>query len=608
MKLFLTGFLLFLGLQSVWAQNNSAQLAWEYYNAREYEKAAPLFLRMYEENNIPTYLYNYVTCLMQVRDYDTAVKAVKKAIRQTGDVNLNIELGNIYEISGDNKRAEEAYQVPMKNFPQNLAGILNLGHAYSSFAKYSYASMVFELGRKVLGNPEEFRLELANVYYAQRRFPQMLEEYYSLILADPKYVPTVQIMIQNALSIDIDQNLLALTREKTYAYIQKWPGMPAFYEMLVWVLSQEKKFKEAVEEVIAMDRRNQASPDRVLLMARMSAEAGSMEAALTAYLYVIDRGNSSPGRLPIYNLARVEYLMTQSARLKNTAGTEAEEWTNLTGDIRKTITDLGKESVSDPLYIELAHILAFRLGNYDEALKTIDQALALPAKPPLYKTDCLLEKADILLSSGDPWEASLVYSMVDMENPDNPQGSAARYRKAQLSWFTGNYKWALAQLDIIKGSTSKPNANDALELSILIRENISEQDSTQSILLKVAEADYLIFRHKNDDALLILDSIISNSPDDPATDDCLYKKAKILLDKKETNQGMVILNMIIDAYRYEYWGHKALFELACIYQDKMEDPAKATALFEEFVRDFPSSFYFIDARDRLKSLIAKAKK
>ena len=233
--------------------------------------------------------------------------------------------------------------------------------------------------------------------------------------------------------------------------------------------------------------------------------------------------------------------------------------------------------------------------------------MALPGKPPLYRTDCLLEKADILLSSGDPWEASLVYSMVDMENPDNPEGSAARYRKAQLSWFTGNYKWALAQLDVIKGSTSKPNANDALELTILIRENISETDSTQSTLLKLANADYLIFRHKNDEALLILDSIINLSPNDPATDDCLYKKAHILLEKNELNQGMDILHTIIEKYRYEYWGHKALYELACIYQDQIKDPDKAIALFEDFIRDFATSFYFLDARDRLKALKAKSK-
>jgi tetratricopeptide (TPR) repeat protein len=293
--------------------------------------------------------------------------------------------------------------------------------------------------------------------------------------------------------------------------------------------------------------------------------------------------------------------------MKNSPGIQRGEWSNLSAEFRQTISDLGKESISDPIYIELAHIQAFQLEDYPLALQTIEEALALPGKSPVYRADCLLEKADILLSSGDPWEASLVYSMIDMENLDNPEGSAARYRKAQLAWFTGNYKWAMAQLDILKGSTSKPNANDALELAILIRENISDTDSTQSMLLKLASADYLIFRHKNDDALLILDSIITGSPADPANDDCLYKKARILLEKNELRQGMDILNIIIDKYHDDYWGHKALFELACIYEDQLQDSEKAISLFEEFIRDFPSSFYFLDARDRLKALKSKSK-
>jgi tetratricopeptide (TPR) repeat protein len=607
MKLFLTGFILILGLQSALSQDNTSRLAWEYFSERDFGKAAPLFLRMYEENNVSTYLHYYINCLIETRDYDTAFKAIKKAIRQSKDVNLNVELGYVYEVSGDSKKAEESYKEPLKNFPQTVAGIINLGNVYSSFTKYSYSEMVYALGRKVLGNPNEFRMELANIYFAERRFPEMLEEYYNLILADPKYVPTVQAMIQNALTNDVDQTLLQLTRDKTYAFIQQWPGIPTFYEMLIWVLSEEKKFGEAVEQAIAMDRRNQAAPDKLLQIARISVDAGAADAALTAYLYLIGKGPAGANRQAIYSIARIEYLLTLSDKLKSAPGTQPGEWRKLAEDFRKTITDLGKESVSDPIYIELAHIQAFQLEDYTQALKTIEEALALPGKPPLYRTDCLLEKADILLSSGDPWEASLVYSMVDMENPDNPEGSAARYRKAQLSWFTGNYKWALAQLDILKGSTSKPDANDALELSILIRENISDKDSTQSILLKLSNADYLIFRHKNDEALLILDSIINQSPDDAATDDCLYKKAQILIEKNDLNQGINILNQIIEKYRYEYWGHKALFELACIYQDQLKDPAKAISLFEDFLRDFTTSFYFLDARDRLKALKTKSK-
>ncbi|MDD4646260.1 MAG: tetratricopeptide repeat protein [Bacteroidales bacterium] len=600
MKLFITGLLLVLGIQSALSQDNTTRLAWEYYNKNDYAKAAPLFLKIYEENNVSTYLHYYINCLIETRDYETAIKTVKKEIRRTKDVNLNIELGYIYELSGDSKKADECYQEPMTYFPTSAAGIINLGNVYSSFAKYQYAETVFSLGRKLLGNSNEFRMELANVYYAERRFPEMLEEYYNLILTDSKYLPSVQAMIQNAMANDVDQTLLQLTREKTSAFIQKWPGIPTFYEMLIWVLCEEKKFMEAVDQAIAMDRRNQTLPDKVLQIARQSTDAGDSDAALKAYQYLIEKGPTASK--PVYNLARVESLLTLSEKMQNSPATQSEQWKRIAGDFRTAITDLGQEPVSGPLYIKLAHIQAFCIQDYAEGLKTIEEALALPGRPPLYRSTCLLEKADILLSSGDPWEASLVYSMVDMENPDNPEGSAARFRKAQLSWFTGNYKWAMSQLDILKGSTSKLNANDALELSILIRENISDTDSTQTTLPKLSKADYLLFRNMNDQALLVFDSIISDTTGSPAIDDCLYKKAHILLDRNNLEQAIAIFSKIIENYRYEYWGHKALYELACIYQDRLNDSAKAISLFEEFIRDFPTSFYFLNARDRLKAL------
>ena len=93
--------------------------------------------------------------------------------------------------------------------------------------------------------------------------------------------------------------------------------------MLIWVLSQEKKFPEAVEQAIAMDRRNQATPEKVLQMARISVDAGNPDAAITAYLYVIGRGPAGANRQAIYNLARIEYLLTLSNKLRNAPGTHS---------------------------------------------------------------------------------------------------------------------------------------------------------------------------------------------------------------------------------------------------------------------------------------------
>ena len=64
------------------------------------------------------------------------------------------------------------------------------------------------------------------------------------------------------------------------------------------------------------------------------------------------------------------------------------------------------------------------------------------------------------------------------------------------------------QLDILKAATSKLIANDAMELSLLISDNI-EEDSLTTPLQMYARADLLEFRNLDNDALAVLDSVIA---------------------------------------------------------------------------------------------------
>ncbi len=615
MKYFLVGLALILSFQIARGQDLKAPLAWEYYNNREFEKAAPLFLQMYEKNNIRTYLTYYVNCLLETRDYETAIKALRKAIRETREISLYVDLGFVYETSGDPAKAQDCYKEPLKQFPQSASGIASLGNTYLNYVQTTYAEMTYELGRKVLGNSEEFRMEMANVYFAQRKFSAMLDEYFGLILNQPQYLPTVQAMILNALNHDVDQNLLQLTREKCLSSIQQLPGVSAFYEMLIWVLTQEKNYMEAVDQTIAMERRDRSSGERTLQIARISVDGGDLDAALKAYQSLISNTPTSqvpaqPGRAlsasSLYRTARIEYLLTLSESRKMNPDTNPDNWIKLSDEFRMAITELGRTVETGQLFLELARIKADYLADYQDALKILDEALLIPGNQPGFRADNLLLRGDILLSSGDPWEATFAYSMVDMENPDNPAGSAARLRKAQLAWYTGDIPWAVTLLDVLKGSTSKPIANDAFELSLLIRENQSSTDSSQLFLKELASIDYLIFRKKLKEALVKADSTLQvTAQEEPVRDDILYKKSIILLDLDYKDQAIRVMEELTDRYRYDYWGHKALYELGCLYQDQLHKPQKAKDLFEAFIIEFPNSFYFLDARDRLRELISQ---
>jgi len=58
----------------------------------------------------------------------------------------------------------------------------------------------------------------------------------------------------------------------------------------------------------------------------------------------------------------------------------------------------------------------------------------------------------------------------------------------KLSYFIGEFGWAKIQLDVLKAATSKLIANDAMELSLLIGDNLNN-DSTTVELEMFSKAD-----------------------------------------------------------------------------------------------------------------------
>ncbi len=76
---------------------------------------------------------------------------------------------------------------------------------------------------------------------------------------------------------------------------------------------------------------------------------------------------------------------------------------------------------------------------------------------------------------------------------DDPLGHQARFSNARLSFYIGEFNWAKSQLDILKAATSKLIANDAMQLSLLISDNM-DNDSAENALRYIAMAASICIR------------------------------------------------------------------------------------------------------------------
>jgi TolA-binding protein len=180
-------------------------------------------------------------------------------------------------------------------------------------------------------------------------------------------------------------------------------------------------------------------------------------------------------------------------------------------------------------------------------------------------------------------------------------GQEAKFRNARLAYYKGEFEWAKAQLDVLKAATSKLISNDALELSLLIGDNLVF-DTTGDGLRMFSRADLWMYQNKLADALATLDSLEVAFPSSSLSDDILYRKATIALRQSRFTDAAKLFDQIIANYKKDILADNALFKLAEINEKNLGNTARAMEMYKELMTDFPGSLFVVEARKRFRTL------
>ncbi|HWY34439.1 MAG TPA: tetratricopeptide repeat protein, partial [Nitrosopumilaceae archaeon] len=180
-------------------------------------------------------------------------------------------------------------------------------------------------------------------------------------------------------------------------------------------------------------------------------------------------------------------------------------------------------------------------------------------------------------------------------------GQEAKFRNAKVAYYSGDFKWAKAQLDVLKGATSKLIANDAMDLSLLIGDAINV-DTNEVPLQMFASADLLIVQNKTNEAMARLDSINILFDNHSLADDIYYKKGTIYAKQGKYKEAIEAFQRVVDNYGEEIFGDDALFKIADIYQYHLVDLEKAKTMYQLLLTKYPGSVYTVEARKRFRKL------
>ena len=609
--------LLLLSLGGLCAQqSDDEKLAMQYYKDKEYDKAIALFEKIHAKKPSSYIYYYYYSSLLELERYSEAEKMVKKQVKSFPNVQrYKVDLGYIYERSGDNAKAEKSYQDILKNLQAKEYAVQELYSAFYSRMKIDYAIEAIQKGRRLLNNPQLLSKELINLYQYLHQTDNVIEEVLALVKDDnnQQYLDQAKTAIQNLLQDDEDNQKYNTVKTNLQKYSQKNPNNLNYLTLLYWINQLHKEYGEALILAKAIDKRMKTEGIKTYELATIAADNKDYETAIEALEYIINRGEETHN----YTLAKMKILDVRYQQLISSSPVKLVDALNLEKDFKKVLDENGIHSGTMDWIRKYAHLLAFYVNKPQEAIDLLTQVIN-NTRDAREKNQYKIDLADVQLYMGNVWDATLNYSQVDKDMPNDALGNEAKYKNAKLSFYIGEFEWAKSQLDVLSAATSKLVANDAIYFSLLISDNQEEEEeeeedadttyllfsnpSTNLPLKKYAEADFLIFQNKDDQALVELDSVITLSPFGTLVDDALYQKALIFIKQKNYLGAEALLKKIEESHGGELLGDDAVYKLAELYEYYLKDIPKAMEYYLKVIQNYSSSLYVIEARKHYRNL------
>jgi len=573
-------------------------LAREYMVNGEFDKAVQLYEEIFSKNS-STYVYdNYLECLIQTKAWKDAEKLTQKQKRNNPSMpRFYVDEGYVYQLQQKTKEADKAFNDAIKWSLTSEQKVIDLAAAFQVRELTNWTINTLKAGQKQFTSSGSLRIALAAAYHKAAMYSEMIDEYL-LLLDNPVYgIAELQKNMQTIMAEDAEGKIGPIFRDKLLQRVQKDPSSYDYNRLLIWYYEEHGQFDRALIQSKAYDKRSKTDGDLTYDVAQICISNLQYTIAEDGLAWVVALGEEKA----LYNDARDLLLEVKYLKLTDNPEATADEYKLLAADLKNALASSEYRRNRYTLLMRLANIEAYRLLQPDEAIGHLNEIVNTGGYQPVQMAEAKLLMGDIMLLKGEVWEGSLLYSQVEKAFKHDTIGFYAKFRNARLYYFLGEFDYASAQLEILRGATSKLIANDAMELFLVIQENV-DADSSYIPLEKLAKADMLVFCMKYDQALLVLDTITKSFPGHPVLDDAVYRRAQIYMKLKQYDRAVSELKIILSTYYFDILADNALLMLGNIYETKLPDKEQAMKYYMQLVTDFPGSILVNEARQRYRAL------
>lgn len=577
-------------------------LARQYMEQKEFDKAIPIYKALYEKAPFDKSAYaDYLQALLGAAQYQQAEDLVQYMAKiRREDPALFIDLGQVYEASGKKKKVvDEQYELAVAGLNGDMFRTKQVAETFERLNKVEYAIKAYERSRKILNNPYLHATEMALLFARTGDTERALGAMMDVLVSQPNTMDDVKSSMAQV--INGEPKKLNIAQKLITKRISDQRDNPYWVELLTWLYLQNGDIDGAYNQITALDKNLGEQGDRVIRFSNALLLDGHVSQALKGFQYVMQKGEDKA----MYEYALEGKLNTMLYQLERTRPID----TVLATDLSQQYSAFLKrypQYISAPVLRNYAMVKALYQHQVDSAILLLETAINAPNVRKEFVGLCKLDLGDYYLLNDNVWEATLIYSQVDKAFKEDYLGEEARFRNAKLSYYRGDFKWAQNQLSVLKASTTELIANDALNLSVLITENIPA-DSNLTPLLRFAAADMLLFQHKTAASELLLDSIASAFPESELLDNIFMLKADIATEEGRFADAIIYLERIVKNYGDDVLGDDAVYKLATLYDERLLQKDKALQYYEKLITEYPGSSYIQMARARYNRLQKKDK-
>jgi tetratricopeptide (TPR) repeat protein len=513
------------------------------------------------------------------KDYVSLKTMVKDELKIRPDsFDLVCQLGEVYFLSDSLNLAKLTWEKAL-----NLAGTLDyrymiLGGYYRAYGFYDEAAAVYRKGRAVLKRPELFSNELIDILISQRNFREVIAEYLNKLRFDPNTAADISTQITQLDTSAIKPQEIKQEFERA---IKTNPKDPNLYGLMGDINIRSGDLKTAYENYKEADRLSGSKGIFIYGFTKTCIDRGNYNMVIQAADEYLPKF-SDPGMISQLKLLKAKSLAGLSLYPQAFA----------------ILNELGKSSdirwKTEAIFIS-GELYETKLNQPDSAIAKFSEVAQMRVMP-IQANQARMHLGEINIRLGDYDKAS---SWLEPLTSDQSRNVAekAMFLLAEISFYKYDFSGAIEKYKALMAAFfNGVYVNDCMDRLAFLAG--AAGDSTAYLMADAARFRYGGFP---DSALaaIVKAAGVANSG---MAEYILFNLGGFCEQSGNWAKAAETYEQYMSRYAEGLYLDQAIYSLGVVYFEKLKQPARADALFNKLLSDFPLSPLIEKARAYLNKI------